>query len=486
MRRFRTSVLLLIAVLAAALVAGGRAPAKAVAAPCSVLTAPGYERINRTTTATLITPWLSEATNATQYGFDWDRGAPYAVSRTAAAGLVAVHRTYNPATHDFRYVWSSTEIAALKQSGYADQGAVFYAAPSASASCLRPVYRYARSGVTQYAVSAARRVSLVANGWVLQKVAFYVGPDLAPAPAPDGGPLSRPLFIPTTSYAWRAYQNATDPATKRLLYQIAGTPSAIWIGGRSTDAAWVRQVTETANAAGRTPVWVLYAIPNRDCNGVWSGGLTGPAAYDAWIDSIRAGIARLPAVVIVEPDAIGMNCLTDAQRADRIAMLRYAMQTLSRDPNTWLYIHGGSNGLYAPTFASILKQVGVGYGHGFALNVSGFDTTAGEVSYGSALLSNLNALGVPGMHYVIDTSRNGLGRQPGGSCNARGAALGKRPTTATGRAEVDAWLWIKPPGETDGACGRGDPATGWFQWYALDITQRALDNHIITALPLPR
>jgi endoglucanase len=480
----RTSLTLAALMLGALSFAGGESTTAEAATPaCSALSHAGYERINRGTTATLITPWRTEATRATRYGFNWNRGTPYRVSVRSAAGLVPVHRLYRAKTHDFRYVWSSTEIAGLKRTGYRDQGRAFYAAKS-SASCVRPVYRYARAGVTQYAVTAARRASLVRNHWRYQKVAFYVR-TATTAPAAAITPLSQKLYVPTNNYAWRAYRAATNRTTKRLLYQIAGTSSAMWLGGASTDGALVRRITAAASAQHRTPVWVLYAIPNRDCNGAWSGGLSGATAYDRWINAIRAGINNKPAVVIVEPDAIGMNCLTAAQRTARIAMLRYAMKTLSQDKNTWLYIHGGSYGLYVPTFARILKQVGVGYGRGFALNVSGFDTTAREMKYGDALLRTLKTLGVTGKRYVIDTSRNGLGRQPGGSCNARGAALGKRPTTATGSSSVAAWLWIKPPGETDGKCQAGDPASGWFQWYALDITQRAIDHRIISEWNLP-
>jgi endoglucanase len=171
-------------------------------------------------------------------------------------------------------------------------------------------------------------------------------------------------------------------------------------------------------------------------------------------------------------------------------MLRYAMQTLSQDRNTWVYIHGGSRGLDTAVFAPILKQVGVQYGRGIAVNISGYDSTAGEMEFGEQMLRDLAKNGVPGKRYVIDTSRNGMGRGKGaeaahGACNQLGRSLGKRPTTSTGAKNVDAWLWIKPPGESDGACFRGDPHSGWFQSYAIDLTERALERGIITPKPLP-
>ena len=129
-------------------------------------------------------------------------------------------------------------------------------------------------------------------------------------------------------------------------------------------------------------------------------------------------------------------------------------------------------------------------------------------------------------HFVIDTSRNGRGplaaahyadapfAQPesvirglaaGLWCNPPGVGLGARPTTDTGVALLDAYLWIKTVGESDGSCdiaggarawdyesynpwgiagdsqkhfdplwGMVDPAAGmWFPGYAVELAQKA-------------
>jgi endoglucanase len=70
-----------------------------------------------------------------------------------------------------------------------------------------------------------------------------------------------------------------------------------------------------------------------------------------------------------------------------------------------------------------------------------------------------------GKHFVIDTSRNGKGpwrppahrySDPQDWCNPPGRGLGERPRITRGR--LDAKLWIKTPGESDGECTRGLPA----------------------------
>jgi endoglucanase len=256
----------------------------------------------------------------------------------------------------------------------------------------------------------------------------------------------------------------------------------------------VDQIETEAAASHQTPQFVLYAIPERDCDGMHSGGLSDVSAYEQWIDSLRAGIAGRPAVLIVEPDAIGMNCLSPSDRADRTQMLSYALETLGSDPNTWVYLHAGSSRLSPTDLLQPLIDVGIQHARGFALNVSSYGSIAEEERYGDALVRALQDRGIPGMHYVIDTSRNGVGRAPTGSpqalhgaCNQLDRALGARPTPLTGHPSVDAYLWIKPPGETDGACFPGDPATGWYQSYALGLVRQALSHGIITRLqPPPR
>ncbi|NEE07199.1 glycoside hydrolase family 6 protein, partial [Streptomyces sp. SID7499] len=74
----------------------------------------------------------------------------------------------------------------------------------------------------------------------------------------------------------------------------------------------------------------------------------------------------------------------------------------------------------------------------------------------------------------IDTSRNGNGPYTGGDpaeswCNPPGRALGEAPTTQTGDERVDAYLWIKRPGESDGDCKGGPKAGAWWPEYALGL-----------------
>ena len=272
----------------------------------------------------------------------------------------------------------------------------------------------------------------------------------------------------TTADAWRA----TRPADAAQLDKIAAQPHAAWFGNWNTDIrADVERAVSRATAAGAMPVLVAFNIPLRDCGSYAAGGAATPDAYRSWIRAYADGIAGRRAIVILEPDALGnMGCMTAADQATRLELLRYAIQTLRANPTTAVYLDAG-NHLWHSTnvIATRLRNAGVELANGFSLNVSNFFRTADEAAYGDAI----SAL-VGGKHYIIDTSRNGLGATPDAQwCNPDGRALGERPTTVTGRPLADAYLWVKVPGESDGSCN-GNPTSGtWMPEYALGLAQRA-------------
>ena len=56
----------------------------------------------------------------------------------------------------------------------------------------------------------------------------------------------------------------------------------------------------------RVPVLVAYNVPFRDCARYSTGGATDTAAYQAWIDGFARGVGDGKAVVILEPDGLGI------------------------------------------------------------------------------------------------------------------------------------------------------------------------------------
>ena len=77
-----------------------------------------------------------------------------------------------------------------------------------------------------------------------------------------------------------------------------------------------------------------------------------------------------------------------------------------------------------------------------------------ELNYVDVLDYKMRAA-IPGFtpSFIIDTGRNGKPNTRsdcGNWCNARGAGVGHVPTTATPDARIDAYFWLKTPGESDG------------------------------------
>ncbi|MEU0249509.1 glycoside hydrolase family 6 protein [Streptomyces sp. NPDC006235] len=267
--------------------------------------------------------------------------------------------------------------------------------------------------------------------------------------------------------------NSGDPRHAVIASRIADQPAAVWFADYSPDTltARVAAVTSGGAALGRVPVLVPYAIPGRDCGGYSQGGAPDLDAYDAWIDRFADGLGSGEVIVVLEPDSVAQAaCLSAGERADRFASLARAGRVLkAANPRARVYFDAGHSGWNAPgQQAAWLRQAGAASpasSDGIFSNVSNFHTTADEVAYDRRVL---DALGGPaGLGAVIDTSRNGNGAPPGGTwCDPAGRKLGRTPTLSTGEDRIDAYLWVKLPGESDGC--KGKPGT-FTASYAYDL-----------------
>ena len=218
--------------------------------------------------------------------------------------------------------------------------------------------------------------------------------------------------------------------------------------------------------------------------------------------------------------------------AERIAEISYAVTALEQDPNISVYLDGTHSAWQSVgTITQRLLEAGVQSAQGFYLNVSNYQPTPELVDYGTWIsdciamvtdpanwsydqpgncasqyypatqsdfstwdlstqwyAQNMDGA-VASTHFVIDTSRNGNGpndmstygsapyNQPasvvstlasGSWCNPPDSGLGLTPTSNTGVPLLDAYLWVKTPGQSDGQC---DAAGGVRAWNYADYTQ---------------
>jgi len=393
-------------------------------------------------------------------------------------------------------------------------------------------------------------------GWcmALAAVALGVSTGAASASAPTSRALSANtrFFVPRPNAGAeqqiRQLRRQHDGADAELLRDMVTTPQAVWFTKGTPEQVrdGVRDTMESARDQEAVPVLVAYDVPGRDCAQFSAGGALDMASYLAWIDGFASGIGRGKAVVILEPDSLGLlpsSCggpkpgfpFTDA---DRLAELNGAVARLEQQPNVSVYLDGTHSAwLGVGDAASRLVRGGVMQAQGFYVNVSNYQLTPNLVQYATwisdciafandpeeggwrlghydfcnsqyfpVVLSPFSVWGasanaanawfaanmgtaVATTHFVVDTSRNGAGPnsmatfaaapfnqpasvvstlQAGNWCNPPDRGVGLRPAATPTAPLLDAWLWVKIPGESDGQC---DAAGGPRAWDYTIFTQ---------------
>ncbi|KNG50486.1 cellobiohydrolase-like protein II precursor [Stemphylium lycopersici] len=237
---------------------------------------------------------------------------------------------------------------------------------------------------------------------------------------------------------------------------------------------------------------VIYDLPGRDCAAKASNGELAVGELNIYkteyIDPIVAIFKKYPntaIALVIEPDSLP-NLVTniDLQTCKDSASgyregVAYALKQLNL-PNVMMYIDAGHGGWLgwndnlkpgAKELSAVYKKAGSPKQvRGIATNVAGWnawDLSPGEFSsatdaqwnkaqnekkYIELFSPELKSAGMPGQA-IVDTGRNGvtgLRQEWGNWCNIDGAGFGRRPTSTTGSSLVDAFVWVKPGGESDG------------------------------------
>uniref|UniRef100_A0A7S4RK95 Glucanase n=2 Tax=Alexandrium monilatum TaxID=311494 RepID=A0A7S4RK95_9DINO len=249
---------------------------------------------------------------------------------------------------------------------------------------------------------------------------------------------------------------------------------------------------------------------NAECDFAAPGDcLYGLSRYvTEFIDPIAELLRRyaelVPVVLVLEPDSLPSlatnadhpRCGSSSTRASYMEGVRYAVDAISRaSSSVALYADAGNSGWLGwksrmAEFVRVVQDLGVaGKLRGFACNVANYnplgvmcptfdwclnsthtgdaccEDSCGELQdYNPSVNEHNYALhlvtamskAIPGFspRVVVDTSRNGAPRAQGQCkvwCNPRGAGSGPLPTSSTSHPDVlDAYFWLKMPGESDG------------------------------------
>jgi endoglucanase len=314
--------------------------------------------------------------------------------------------------------------------------------------------------------------------------AFSAGPDAPgstgalPATATASEVFAGGQFVDPRSEAVRSeaeLRAAGDDDDADAVAQISGEPTAIWLGDwyPADDLPRVLGAyREEAAADGSTLVFVLSGMAGRDCTRSVAGGGFSERDYLDWVRVVAEELSGSRAVIMLEPDSVatldGESCTDERER--RIPLLRGAVDTLTAAGLT-VYLDGGHNGLILEDrMAQLLLDAGIDQARGFFSNVSNFyrvDEVRPYAERVSALLDRKS--------FVIDVSRSGVGGQPDW-CNPPEAALGQPPEVSTDASSLDALLWIKRPGESDGPCDGAPRAGDWYLDYAVTLVDNRAEG----------
>jgi endoglucanase len=213
-------------------------------------------------------------------------------------------------------------------------------------------------------------------------------------------------------------RSSGDRAAADLIRAMIETPHAEWYtqGTPKSVKQDVRNDVNRAADKGTVPVLVAYNIPFRDCAQFSAGGAPSADEYEAWIDAFAAGIGDHEAVVILEPDGLGIIPNYDpyaaadgsaalewcqpteplATPAARFGMLNHAVDALKAQPNTRVYLDGTHSAwLGVGDIAHRLVQAGIERADGFYLNASNYQFTTNSVFYGTWISSCLAIASTP-------------------------------------------------------------------------------------------
>ena len=194
------------------------------------------------------------------------------------------------------------------------------------------------------------------------------------------------------------------------------------------------------------------------------GGADSDDEYLRFIQEFCNAIGDKSPIVIYEPDCIPhMEQMGFIDGLDRMKLIKASVELLSRT-NAKVYLDiGHPKWLSVPKAVSYLTMCDVHKVRGFALNTSNYYATSTCYKHGKSSSQRLKD-----KHFIIDTSRNGNGANKD-HFNPYGRAIGQTPTTDTCDEKVDAYLWVKVPGESDGRVNGGPKAGRFSHNLALDL-----------------
>jgi endoglucanase len=174
--------------------------------------------------------------------------------------------------------------------------------------------------------------------------------------------------------------------------------------------------------------------------------------------------------VILEPDALAhLSCLSESDRTTRVQLLGEAVARLEERPGVSVYIDAGNPGwIGAEDMADLLVAAGCRPGPGVRAERL-------ELPLDGALRRLCAGALRPSRRQERSHRHQPQRRRLERRVVQRDGTGPSDPPPSHDAADpaVDAYLWVKTPGESDGECNGGPSAGEWWPEYALDLAARA-------------
>ncbi|GAB5037178.1 glycoside hydrolase family 6 protein [Nannochloropsis oceanica] len=358
------------------------------------------------------------------------------------------------------------------------------------------------------AATAAVLASMLLSSFTSVQAAIKTQNMRGMAVTSTGKPRGTNIFKGADMYVNPYFQEELDSSiatasgeVKKTLKSIRGLSSAYWLDVKSK----VHRADGPGDDFFLWKAFLRMRLPRTLPPPLLLSSTTCPIAVplDPIVQVLKKFQGKVPIALVIEPDSLPnlATNLGDPRCGSKATVnayeqgVAYAVEQIgTHAPDVMMYLdssHGGWLGWEHSLmdYLAILEKINVAkHVRGFALNTANYQPVgemcpfwdyclggknvnatccadpcklaqqynAGNNEMNFALMMHNKTTGMwPSFEprFVIDTGRNGqsgMRESCSNWCNIRGAGIGHRPTTDTGSPLVDAFLWLKTPGESDG------------------------------------
>lgn len=258
--------------------------------------------------------------------------------------------------------------------------------------------------------------------------------------------------------SFNKYQELSNKYTehKDKFEILSKIPLPIWVTDRDANAFNnVKNALDNCN--GLTNIFILYGLPNKDCEAGFSSAGTNKNSQDYinYVKQLKSIVGNNEVIYIIEPDAIALSidnkCGIQNNYLDNI---KEAINILSENNNSKIYLDIGYWVIVyseeeVKKVINIINKIDTNNKlRGISLNLSNYRKNDEMIN----ACKRFKQISGKNYNCIIDTSRNWNGPSSDNQwCNLISGGIGELPMQNP-TDSIDYYLWLKPQSELDGPC----------------------------------